>query len=262
MFGKEFVKGLVNGALRPFKLEVVHRRERVDYLYNACLYEALNGIERPFVLDIGAHHGETVKHILTHFPQAEVICFEPAPDAFGILDGLREQLHFTAINGALGEQNRMVDFYLYSNSFTNSLLPPDRSQEYLQPAMLKGHRVIQVPMHRLDDFLEERAMIRQVDYLKLDVQGFEGPVLRGGLKTLQRTRYILAEVNFNLVYQGSSLVDEVCYILVSEGFGMVRSLGFNPGDNNLQLVSCDLFFKRRIDELHHDCSVTDNFNKV
>jgi hypothetical protein len=49
--------------------------------------------------------------------------------------------------------------------------------------------------------------------LVMDVQGFEGRVLKGATETLKQMNFVYTEVNRDEVYQGCTLVDELDELL-------------------------------------------------
>src|SRR5581483_4361453 len=67
----------------------------------------------------------------------------------------------------------------------------------------------------LDDVLHDDEPI---DLIKIDVQGFEHSVLRGALKTLQRTRALLVETNFTSHYCGDGSFGTLFNHLTELGF--------------------------------------------
>jgi FkbM family methyltransferase len=64
------------------------------------------------------------------------------------------------------------------------------------------------PMDTLDHFAES-AGIDGIDLLKIDTQGTELLVLRGGDETLRRTRAVWVELSLTPLYEGACLVHEV-----------------------------------------------------
>jgi hypothetical protein len=70
----------------------------------------------------------------------------------------------------------------------------------------RGSTVAREPVSTttLDHFASGRAGFR-CDLLKLDVQGFELPALRGAKETLKSTRAIIAEVRFKPLYENDVL---------------------------------------------------------
>jgi FkbM family methyltransferase len=68
---------------------------------------------------------------------------------------------------------------------------------------------------RLDDLREE---LGAVDYLKLDVQGSELPILENATKTLENVLVIHTEVPFLPLYLGQPLFGDIDAFLVAHGF--------------------------------------------
>lgn len=73
-----------------------------------------------------------------------------------------------------------MPFALTEVAFTSALLPPDHL----------GDSVVEVEVTTVDDVVRE-AGLRQVDMMKVDVEGAEGLVLRGAQETLARFRPLL-----------------------------------------------------------------------
>jgi len=82
--------------------------------------------------------------------------------------------------------------------------------------------VIQVEVTRLDDLLAE---VPEVSLLKIDAQGSERVVLAGAPQTIQKTRWILVEVNFVHHYQSDVLFPELHCLLTEGGFSLAN---FSP----------------------------------
>lgn len=63
----------------------------------------------------------------------------------------------------------------------------------------------------IDSLAEEHGITANL--LNLDLQGFEGPVLRGAAKFLEQVEYIITEVNCEQVYVGATQIEEIDTIL-------------------------------------------------
>ena len=73
----------------------------------------------------------------------------------------------------------------------------------------------------LDDWLAS-AEVSRVDSMKLDTQGSELRVLRGGEHALRTARHVEVEVSFNETSQGAPLFGEVDVFLRERGFALWR----------------------------------------
>jgi FkbM family methyltransferase len=134
------------------------------------------------VLDIGAHHGfYTLLAAKQVGSTGRVIAFEPSPRE---LERLRMHLrlnhatHAEVVELALGAEEGQTQFFVVEGveSGCNSLRPPD---------VADPRRQIVVQRRTLDQVCLERS-IGVVDFVKLDVEGGELDVLRGGETFFQR----------------------------------------------------------------------------
>jgi FkbM family methyltransferase len=137
--------------------------------------------ERSVCIDIGAHVGSFVDLFLKYAPLGVHYAFEPLPD---LCQTLREKyaLHegVKVIETALGDYNGTSTFtHVVSNPGYSGLRERryDRSDERLQQ--------IEVRVRKLDDVVPSDLT---VDFIKIDVEGAELQVLRGGIETLRRGR--------------------------------------------------------------------------
>ena len=94
---------------------------------------------------------------------------------------------------------------------------------------------VQVKMTTLDRLL---ADIPEVSLLKIDVQGYEKPVLAGARATLGKTKFLLIELNFMPQYDGGSWLGEIHQILTRD-FGFFLANASAPQVLNGRASMCD-----------------------
>jgi hypothetical protein len=94
----------------------------------------------------------------------------------------------------------------------------------------------------LDEVVSVAELIG-VSLLKIDVQGFEGAVLRGAGELLEHLQYVYCELSFRELYAGQCLADEVIEWLRSAGFGLsaINNLTY---DKSSLPVQADFLFER------------------
>lgn len=145
------------------------------------------------VFDVGAHEGETAEKFAEIFPRAQVHGFEPISASFEVARG-RQSRHsrLEFHHAAVGAEPGQVRVFLQSDSFTNSLKSEINRAENAAEARFEDVQVV-----TLDAFATERS-IQQIDFLKIDTEGFELQVLQGAKGLLERgaIRFLLAEVGF------------------------------------------------------------------
>jgi FkbM family methyltransferase len=185
------------------------------------------------VVDIGAQELENEGHVYAPLTADglpwRIVGFEPQQDKIEASrrrnpDG-RIQLLPTFIGDGLDQT-----FHINNDDATSSLLPFNEALTSTLAGLdhLRTLRTERVATSRLDDALAE---LGPVDFLKLDIQGFEYPVLRHAPQVLARTNVIHCEVAFAPIYAGQALFSEVEQLLRGAGFELLdfSSLCRYPG---------------------------------
>ena len=160
------------------------------------------------VYDIGASVG-VFSGMLAKLPNVTIIhAFEPIPGSFGILtERLRRYGHVKCHNVALGDTAGIVNMYVSRSADSSSLIPPAELLQSEFPGVQTSHE-IPIKIVRLDDYVSE-LRLPQPDVVKIDVQGFEDKVLRGGERTIGRARYCILEMSLDRLYENSPLFDDI-----------------------------------------------------
>jgi len=147
------------------------------------------------LVDAGANIGMTSAALAAGAPDhAALLCFEPDPRCG---DLLRHNMEVNGISTArcfgvaLGEHDGTARMRQAStNSATNLILG---AESRVQKA---GGKVVDVPIRRLDSMLAEQGLDR-LDFLKIDVEGAESLVMRGGAEVIAKHKPLVF-VEFNL----------------------------------------------------------------
>lgn len=158
--------------------------------------------------------------------------FEPLLDIYGVLRRNVEAYRYKNIKTnqvAVGEQNGEAQIYINAQSALSSLGDTKRG------AVLRSQTVI---VKTLDSYAAS-AGVSKIDFLKIDVEGFEGHVLRGAAELINASPDLvvmseLAKKNF--VPLGFS-IDEVLNWMRSHGFevwmvGSQKTLRLYPTQPN------------------------------
>jgi FkbM family methyltransferase len=147
------------------------------------------------VLDVGANVGQSAHEFEREFPQAAVHCFEPIPSTFAKLkvnvQGDRFHLHPLAMGSSAATLEVQVTNE-ERHSDMNSLRGP---HPFLEHTSFRTER-IQVGV--LDTWCAEHG-VTQIDYLKIDTEGYDLEVLKGAAQLLaaKRIRCLEAEVSMS-----------------------------------------------------------------
>jgi FkbM family methyltransferase len=181
-------------------------------------YEKLNFV----IANIGCRpidgRPEPFEAILEYFSGSQIIGFETDKD-------LCEKLNKEASSGynffyqALGQKNEKRNFYNTENPMCSSLYQPNEKflEKYQALEVMKLKNITQIDTVSLDHFVLENQ-IEKIDLIKIDIQGAELDVFKGGKNTLKNTLFIISEVEFNTLYINQPLFGDVHNFLVKENF--------------------------------------------
>lgn len=169
------------------------------------------------VVDVGANTGQWLSALQTFVNVERAEIFEPNPASFEILrSNLGKHSGFHFYQTALGNEPGKSTLHVTRSSSLSSLLQPS---DTLETQYTAAHASvvcdIEVPVTTLDDALPLDSV---VDLLKIDVQGFERPVLMGGSQTLKRTKALMIEMNLVSHYDGDDTFASLS-TLVTHDFG-------------------------------------------
>lgn len=177
-------------------------------------------LARPLtVVDIGAQELAEEGHVYAPLTdstlQCRIIGFEPQQEK---IDASLQRLdpRVTLYPTFIGDGARHT-FHLNNVDSTSSLLPLNHALtgQLVDLSHLRTVHTEEVATSRLDDVLVDAG---PVDFLKLDIQGFELPVLQHARATLAHTQVVHCEIAFAPIYAGQALFSEVETLLRACGF--------------------------------------------
>ena len=155
----------------------------------------------------------------------------------------------------VGSESGEVAFKLYRDrGHSSAYAPNERYREHFLGDAFAVEREIRVAARRLDDVYRDEDLSTP-DYMKLDTQGSELDILRGGARLLEEVAFVEAEVEFTHIYQDQPLFFDVAKFLYERGFELLylnRVFGnrrLYQGPARGQIVFADALFARREDRL-------------
>jgi FkbM family methyltransferase len=128
----------------------------------------------------------------------------------------------------LSDKNGPTKFHINFDPYSSSLFPMNpaygeyyekfEGMDYVYKYTFNTKKIIDVDAMSMD-YLVENKMVPAPDFLSIDTQGAELPILKGARKTLQSTIVaVMCEVNFVELYKGISLFGELDDFMRSQGF--------------------------------------------
>jgi FkbM family methyltransferase len=168
------------------------------------------------IYDIGANVGTWTLLARAIIPDAEVHAFEPMEkhrSGFGTNVAGLERMTLHGI--ALGAESRPAVLHVMDFSDASSVLPSAEANRLHFGTVEVEQAAIQ--LHRLDSY-RAAQQLPFPDLIKLDVQGYELEVLKGGIDCLKSAKAVLAEVSFAEFYTGQPLFEDVVRFMADMGF--------------------------------------------
>jgi FkbM family methyltransferase len=168
------------------------------------------------LIDIGANNGDYGAFLARFFGVQEAYFFEPLASCQAQLQAVARRIpSVQVLPFALSDETGEATFFRTEYAPSSSLLPPDSSavSEFPQNAVRESG---QIPLRQLDDVLRDRPLVEDV-LIKIDVQGVEDKVIRGGRRTFGRAKVVLIEMSFVPFYDGQPLFEDVHDMLVEAG---------------------------------------------
>lgn len=200
--------------------------------------------------DIGAADGVLSRCLAKIKNVAEIHAFEPVQSAFTELVAHTSAYNkVRCYNVALGSTNEALDIWVIKDwRDSSSFFRMDPLHKKELPYASYKDQAEKVQVSRLDDFVSENN-ISFPDIIKIDVQGYEGHVLMGGEHTIRHAQFVILEMSFFPLYDGSPLFDEIYLQMKEYGFNLVGVTGELQGVSGNYLQVDGIFQK---DEKKHD----------
>ena len=167
-----------------------------------------NGFRPRTILDIGAYHGEWTLAVRKIFPDSHFLMIEANPEKHEILDSVCKTVKNVDSEIALLSSESNVQKELTLCETASSIL-----EEFNAP----GTRKVSLATSSLDDLLRKRS-IAHVDFMKLDVQGYELEVLKGASKCMESCEVILTEVSLIALHKDCPIMADVVRFMDDAGF--------------------------------------------
>jgi FkbM family methyltransferase len=202
------------------------------------------------IFDVGANEGQFAKEAHARFPQAKIYAFEPVPAAYEKLCSWASTVSSGLIKTfplALGDKRHSVQMHYHRrHSASSSILSTSSEAKKLYPFTAE-QVLFDVQVETLDSLLS-RAELRtdRPALLKMDVQGYEAHVARGGTSVLKHCDAVITEISVRKLYDGQTCFGELHGLLSSIGLNFRGNISQHY-DGRGEILFMDALFTR--DEL-------------
>jgi FkbM family methyltransferase len=202
--------------------------------------------ESLIILEAGAFDGTETKLMKTIWPNATIHAFEPVPQIYSMLQNNVKHLNKTNIyNVALSQQTGFSLFYLSEVNGqpfgAGSLLEP---KDYITLAPeIDFNGTTTVRTATLNDWAKENN-IDKIDFMWLDMQGYELPMLKTENSILEKTTVVYTEAIFIEGYKNQYTYNDYLQFFTENGFVLIgRDVSHETYNGiNLHETFCNCIF--------------------
>jgi len=164
--------------------------------------------------------------------QGHIYAFEPSPYSLSFLKRnikLNNYHNIEVFQKAIGAENTKSRFFIADKSNLSSFIKREGTVDNIEVEIIK-----------LDDFLKNK----KVDFIRMDIEGYEKEVLKGLENTLSKEdapKYLFIEIHSVLLHKKNSSAEKIIRYL--EEFGYSVTKGFYRGcskivvDNTPELLN-------------------------
>ena len=182
-------------------------------------------------IDVGSHHGETIKIFNKYFKIKKLFAFEASPINYQFLKKKIKISKYPSVemfNKALGEKKEKLFLNQFKETQSTTFLSFNQNSKYLlrKKKILSPYsenfflKKIEINVERLDEFLQNKN-IKVIDILKIDTEGFDFNVIKGLGNKIFQTKYIYFEHHFDDMIEKNYKFSDIHSYLVKHNFNKV-----------------------------------------
>ena len=175
----------------------------------------------PVIFDVGANRGDYASVIIDSFgcKNINLYCFEPSKTAFELLNAqLPKCQNINLFNFGFGAKPETVKLYSCSEG-AGSASVVNRHYHDLD----NSHIVEEIELTTLDTFCSTNN-IQKIDFMKMDVEGYELNILRGGSHLINSASIDFIQFEFGFPSIESRVFFKDIFSCLSGNYRVYRSL--------------------------------------
>lgn len=164
-------------------------------------------------VDVGAYRGDWTRMFKRVFPAASVLMVEPQANKLPLLEAVCSYYPDVECESVLlgPRDGEVLDF-----------IEMETGSSVLEEQSRFSRNTVYKSAVTLDTLISRRAEgFEAVDFLKLDVQGYEIEILKGAPKVLSSCELVLMEASLIPINRGCPLIHDVIEFMASSGFRLL-----------------------------------------
>ena len=216
------------------------------YLPQYIQYEWISRFRINTFIDIGANDGNISQVINYLFPKATIFAFEPIKQKKNLIESKIKSTNLIVETLALSDHTGSQIFYEYDFSPASSFLRPD--PKVFKKKIAKSYPVKIITLNQYF----KKIQLKKPIFIKMDTEGTENLIIRGGQKLLKQASIIIVETSFTYYRKNQCLFDEIYSRLIKLGFtykGNMPDSNYYPvfGPNR---VENSIFIKKEMSTIY------------
>lgn len=182
-----------NNGILNYENEIVSGE---NFLISNILPKYIPTNKKALIFDVGANIGTYSSNLASIFSNSTIYSFEPNINTFNLLRKNVEKLNnIISINIGLSDVKIESEIYTYLNDL-NSEHASLYKEVFSDLHKDKSITSVKIELERLDEFCNNYN-IDYIDFLKIDTEGNELDVLKGGIQMINEGRVKLIQFEFN-----------------------------------------------------------------
>jgi FkbM family methyltransferase len=179
------------------------------------------------LIDVGAHHGETIKNFKKYFNTSEIHSFEASGINFKVLNNkYSNQIdHKIFLNNfGLSNEKKIHKIKQLQESSSTTISRINENSKYFKKKMRilgteksEYFKEIEINLETFDNYCSLKKL-NKIDLLKIDTEGHEMCILKGCKKTLKFINFIYFEHHYDDMLDKGYTFSDINNFLKNNGF--------------------------------------------
>ncbi|MES2904385.1 MAG: FkbM family methyltransferase [Pseudomonadota bacterium] len=240
----KLIGNLVRSIARSLGFVIFRASSRLTWPEEDFRAQLFAKLKPDCVFDVGANSGQYALRLRESGFTGTILSFEPNPRAFAALqEAAADDPQWHCYPIALGAEKARLNFNVMAHDVLSSF---NTLREEPEVAFIGGREVVQtlpVDVETLNAVLPRLKAEHgfKTPFLKIDTQGHDSEVLRGGSAVLQHFTGLSAEVSIIQLYEESRSIGESFTAFRAAGFYVVALFNVHPEARIRQMVECDCY---------------------
>jgi FkbM family methyltransferase len=213
--------------------------------YHFRFVRLLNRLGIDCVIDVGANTGQFAESLRFARFSGRIISLEPLRAPFDALSAsAKNDPSWIPLRFAVSNTRGTLTMNVAGNSASSSVLAmlPTHSDAVPESQYVATENV---EATTIDQIVQDYTIVPRRTLLKVDVQGFEKPVLEGAQHHIAEFAAIQMELSLVPLYEGQALMPELVATMDKEGFDLWMTEPAFVDPETGRMYQCDGLFVRR-----------------